>query len=54
MFEDDKSSVVSAMMGDKRIKFGEEKGNNVAGTYATMLHVVDDDSLNENEYDSLQ
>jgi hypothetical protein len=38
-------------MGDKKIKFGDGK-NNVAGTYATMLHVVDD-SLDEIETDSI-
>jgi hypothetical protein len=49
MMDDDKSSV--SAMGDRKIKFGDEK-NNVAGTYATMLHVVDD-SLNDIDNDSL-
>jgi hypothetical protein len=49
MMDDDKSSV--SALGDRKIKFGDEK-NNVAGTYATMLHVVDD-SLNDIDNDSL-
>ena len=49
MMDDDKSSV--SAVGDRKIKFGDDK-NNVVGTYATMIH-VDDDSLNDIDNDSL-